>query len=162
MSMKRQQKLQHKRQQKRQQSVTRLGPWAVVLALLPYIAPLQAADALTIEPGKWQITTKATLPMLQQPITHQTTECLAKDAISAKTLLEETDGECQVTQSSLKGNQLSWSMRCQVDGQQVTGNGQFVSHGNRASGDMVMTMPVQGIVMQMKTHWQAKRLGACH
>ena len=132
---------------------------------------LVLGGGFTMKPGKWQFTTTTVMPMMPQPQTMSSEECITPEEAAKDPLAELVDRDgCTVTDKKISGSTLRFTMRCEQQGMVSQGQGYFTAHGDTASGKMEikMDMPaVQGMPgmtggpMVIKTTWQGKRIGAC-
>ncbi|SIS75893.1 DUF3617 domain-containing protein [Neptunomonas antarctica] len=121
-----------------------------------------ASDSIPFNAGKWEIVSKATMPMLAQPITNKNIECIKENTLSAAHFAEKTQGNCHATDVSAAGQNIKWKMACNLNGSQMTGYGNMHVADTYIKGNVTMVMSLQGINMDMKTTWEGKRLGACN
>ena len=122
---------------------------------------INAADAISIEPGMWEVTTKMTTPMSPQPRVETTQECMTDAKISPEDLTPNDDGECSITDSKISGNSMDWSMQCSSPGGTMTGGGNFTSKGDSGHGSIKMNMNIEGQSFHMEIAWEGKRIGPC-
>ena len=127
--------------------------------LLP--ASSMAAEAISIEPGMWEITTKMTTSMFPQPRVETTQECMKDSEIGPDDLVPDDGGDCTITESKVSGNSMDWTMQCNSPGGVMTGGGNFTSKGNSGHGNMSMNMNIEGQSITMEMAWEGKRTGSC-
>ena len=72
-----------------------------------------------------------------------------------------TGDECQITDQNVSGDTVSWQVSCDTEEGAATGTGTFRSAGASAEGSMTIEVNVQGQALQMITHWEGERVGAC-
>ena len=133
----------------------------LIILCITLMSPTFATDSIQMEPGMWEMTSTVSMPMLPEPRVATKTECVDKSEFSVDDLMKENKGECSITESQVNGNSLTWSMRCEMQGGTGIGGGQFISNGNSGSGNMHMSMEVQGQTFKMETSWQGRRIGPC-
>jgi hypothetical protein len=121
-----------------------------------------ASDSIPFNAGKWEIVSKATLPMLAQPMTNKNIECIKENTLSATHFAEKTQGNCRATDVSTAGQTIKWKMACNLNGNKMTGYGNMHADDTHMKGNVTMVMSLQGINMDMKTTWEGKRIGACN
>ena len=126
----------------------------------PRPGSVDPAETLRMKPGSWEITTVTTMPMLPSPQTTTSTECVRDEVFDPRTLMQDSEG-CRVTQHSVKGNTMTWSMECTSAEARMGGRGEVTIDDTLAHGSMQMEMGQGGPVMEMKSSWSAKYLGAC-
>lgn len=120
------------------------------------------ADGLSIEPGMWEMTTSMQMPMLPEPRVTTVSECMEKSELSMDELGgEEMDPNCTFEMNQLDGNTMSWMVDCPVEGGTAHGEWEATSHGDSITGGGLMTMSIQGQVMEMSMSWEGRRVGAC-
>lgn len=129
------------------------------------------AAKFDMNPGKWEFTTTMTMPMLPQPRTTTSTECITEEEAKQDPLADLIDDDnCKILNKKIKGSSLEFEMECNEGGMTTRGKGLFTAQKNTASGtiEMIMEMPEMPNMpnmpsgpMTMKTSWQGKRIGAC-
>lgn len=110
-----------------------------------------------MNPGKWEITTKAEMSgMPLQSMTH--TQCITNDDLVP--VSEDTSQECQITGTRISGDTVSWKMTCSgQDGGGMDGTGQVTYQGNSMYGSMNMTSKPHGA--KMRNTFSGRRIGNC-
>ncbi len=119
-------------------------------------------DSVPFNAGKWEITSKATMPMLAKPLVNKNVECIREKTISADHFTRKTRGNCKATDIRVKGKNIQWNMSCSLEGNLVTGRGDMQVNDTKVKGKATMAMSMQGMRMEMKTTWSGKRLGDCN
>jgi len=145
-------------------------PFVAVCALFFFSSPGRTAG-FTMNPGQWEFTTTMTMPMLPQPQTTTSSECISKEEAQKDPLADLVDsGNCAILNKKISGNTLHFTMKCTNDGMVTEGSGTFTGQKNTASGSVVMTMNMPQMAnmpnmpsgpMTMTTRWQGKRTGNC-
>lgn len=120
-----------------------------------------AGDTISIEPGMWEMTSTMSSPMTPQPRVQTTQDCMTDSEIGPQHLTPEEGGDCQVIDSNVNDNSMTWSMSCNTPGGAMTGNGSFTSKGDSGHGNMKMGMSIEGQTFNMEVTWQGKRIGSC-
>jgi len=140
----------------------------VTIAML-FIVKVVKAEGPDIKPGKWEITTTATMPMTPEAKITTQTECItledASDPLAA--IIEKST--CKVLNKKQNGNTLEFEVECDGGmGMKMNGKGQFTANGTTASGKMEMTMNMPqnvpqmgGQSMKMTQEWKGRRIGDC-
>jgi hypothetical protein len=132
-------------------------PAALVLLLLTTAA---LAEGPTLKPGKWEFVTTSKMPMLPEPRTETSTECITEeDADPAKHLVDEED--CTLKERKTQGDTLKWTVECRTDEGSMSGNGHLTANGTTANGGMEMKVSAEGMEMTIETDWKGKRIGDC-
>ncbi len=123
----------------------------ILATLLGLSAPL--AFAATGE--YWEITNKMEMQGMSMP--GMTTKvCMPKGG--EKDPRNSADKDCEMTDMKVSGNKSSWKMRCNKDGETMTGSGEMSTTADRTEGTINMTTR-QG---SMSMSFVNKRLGgAC-
>jgi hypothetical protein len=120
-----------------------------------------AADLVTVTPGMWESTVTIESSFMPSMPPQTTQECVRESVYDIKKMLRD-QGDCRITDTSVTGSTLRWTMACDTEGgPNASGRGEVTSHGDRVEGNMSMKMSVQGQTMDMKTVWTGKRLGDC-
>ena len=137
-----------------------------IISMLPFLLLFAASaawgDGIPVEPGKWEIISTVSMPMLPQPRVNTTTECFEKSEISIDDMgTEGMDPNCKVETSQLDGNTMKWSFDCPMEGGTSHGEWEATSDGDTVTGEGMMTVSMQGQTMEMTMVWSGKRIGAC-
>jgi hypothetical protein len=134
----------------------------LLIGLLFFAIPAAWAEGLTIEPGKWKMTSTMTMPMLPQPRVTTTTECIEKSEISMDDMGgEEMDPNCKIETAQIDVSTIKWSFDCPVEGGTSHGEWEATSGGDTVTGEGLMTVSFQGQNMEMTMNWTGRRIGAC-
>ena len=118
-----------------------------------------SADSLPIEPGLWEFTSTGTNPFTGQQESETETECVVEDEYDPAEEME--DENCEVGESDLDGDTLTFSMSCSMEGGQMTMNAVFQSNGDSAQGTMNIEMTFGGQTMTSERSFSGDRLGDC-
>ncbi|MEO1028830.1 MAG: DUF3617 family protein [Pseudomonadota bacterium] len=143
---------------------------AFALAAISVAANINTAAAQDEYPevtaGQWETTTSVTMaPFLPQPQVSTESSCIKEDEtkFDPKELL--ADGDCTVSNLSTTSTKVSFSMVCNIEGTQVSGDGSFEVQdgGNAMNGTMNLTGTVAelNLNLDMLIGVTAKRTGAC-
>ncbi len=116
------------------------------------------ADSLPIKPGMWEYTMTMT-NSLTGTRTTKSKECIKEKEFDPGSMMG--DENCKVTNSTLTGDTLNFSMACSMQGGQATMSGVYQTDGNTGSGSMNMEMSMGGQTMTMETTMTANRLSDC-
>lgn len=116
--------------------------------------------AANAAPGEyWEITSKMEMPGMPfaMPATTQKV-CIQKGAESNP---EKTSGDksCKMTDVKTVGNKTTWKMRCDRDGEVMTGSGEQTTSPGAYQGKMQMSGKSGGRDMSMSTAFSGKRIG---
>lgn len=123
--------------------------WALVLGCLSPLA--QAA------PGEyWELTNKMEMQGMSMPgMTNKV--CIPKGG--EKDPRNSADKDCQITDLKASGNKSSWKMRCDKNGEVMTGSGEMTATPDRTEGTINISSAKTG---SMTMNFVNKRLGgAC-
>jgi hypothetical protein len=126
-------------------------------------APLARADGVAVEPGLWEMTTTMTMPMLPQPQTVTSTDCV-EDAVLD---VDEMNGagldpECVLDISQPDEKTIRWVMDCPVEGGGSShAEWQVTSDGDTVDGSGTILMTVMGQEMSMDASFNGRRVGDC-
>jgi hypothetical protein len=129
-------------------------PAAVMSALVSFAA--------SAAPGEyWEITNKMEMPGMPFSMPTTTTKvCIPKggEKDPGKT---SGDKSCQMSDVKTSGNKISWKVRCDHDGEVMTGTGEQTTTANSYDGKMHMTSTGKN-AMNMTMAYSGKRIGgAC-
>ena len=98
--------------------------------------------------------------MMPQPMTTTTTACIEKGTYEPADMMEGAEG-CQINDSSVSGNTLSFDMTCSVQGSETSVKGSFFSDGDEGKGNMQMSMKMGEMAMEVSTEWTSRYVGPC-
>ncbi len=136
---------------------------AVTLLAMLTLAAVSAprrADAIEIDPGKWQFTTTSQAPMVPTPRVETDTECIEDGTRSAKDFMQDNK-DCTISDVVDTDTVLSYKVTCPNGPMVMKGVSNFKSTGSTMSGIMRMSMSMNGQEMTMDVKWEGKRLGPC-
>lgn len=142
----------------------------VFVVLIATIVPLLFAKVVLAEgpnlkPGKWEIKTTVTMPMMPEANVTTQTECITLEEASDPLAAIMKEGNCKVLNKKESGNTIEFEVECDGGmGMKMNGKGHFTSNGTTASGKMEMTMnmpQMDGQSMKMTQEWEGKRIGDC-
>jgi hypothetical protein len=138
---------------------------SVILTLVLSLAAFNAAaEGISIERGKWEMTSVMTMPMLREPRVTTVEECLDKDEITPESMIkdmENPDAECEMSAEVLEGNTMKWTLDCREQMGSSRGEWRATSYGDSMKGSGAITMTVQGQEIVMTMDWEGKRIGDC-
>ena len=117
------------------------------------------SEGLKIRPGMWETTMVSTNSMTGTT-TQTTSNCMADEEFDPKTMAEGTEG-CEITDNNVDGNTLTFTMACNMQGADVTMEGQYAVEGDEGEGRLNMEMSFGGQSMTMENTFTAKRIGEC-
>ncbi len=145
--------------------------FAVLIAtiVLLLFAKAVLAEGTNIKPGKWEIKTTVTMPMMPEAKVTTQTECITPEEASYPLAAIIEDSTCKVLNKEENGNTLEFELECEGEmGMKMNGKGHFTANGTTASGKMEMTMnmpqnipQMDGQSMKMTQEWEGKRIGNC-
>lgn len=134
---------------------------SLMLVLIAFATTSTAlAQGLPINPGLWETTVTRTDPMTGQPTTDSRQECVKSNEFDPRSLMQDVEG-CEVTDQSISGDTLTFTMACNHDGGTGTMQGQFQTDGETGTGQMSMSFSFGGQTMNMESNSTSKRLGDC-
>jgi hypothetical protein len=145
----------------------------VFAVLIATIVPLLFAKAVLaegpdIKPGKWEIKTTVTMPMMPEAKVTTQTKCVTPEEASDPLAAILKEGNCKVLNKKESGNTIEFEVEC--DGgmdRKMNGKGHFTANRTTASGKMEMTMNMPqmgdqgGQSMKITQEWEGKRIGNC-
>ena len=137
-----------------------LNSLLLITALILISANSSAVD-MKVKPGKWEFVSTTTMAMMGAPRSHTSTQCLSESGVSPKTLMKDMTQGCELLDSNTTKNSMSWKVKCQQEGGEMTGEGQVSSTGSSLEGGMNMKMSFNGQAMDMSVEWTGKHIGAC-
>ncbi len=112
---------------------------------------------------QWEVTTKTEMPGMPAGMGDSTmTLCLAKGAEKDPRQMMQQDDDCKVTNLKTSGNKTTWKMRCDKNGDVMTGSGEVTHKSNSYRGVTKMSGKSDGEVINMTARFSGKRIGtAC-
>ncbi len=127
--------------------------FVISLLLLSENVKAQGPD---LKEGLWEITSTIEEPGMPKEMLRQTFKnCLTrKDYIPYK---EEPDKECKVTKFDVRGNTVTWTIKCKDEDGTSTGNGRVTYKGDTFEGLIKFKDPEGEMTMSMKGKW----IGRC-
>ncbi len=136
----------------------RLSSLMFMLLLSMYPTLSQAAAGET-----WEVTSKSEMSGMPYAMPETTiTVCQPKSGKPDPKQMMEQDGNCKVTDVKHSGNKTTWKMRCDGDGQKMSGSGQITHSKSSYQGTTHMTGTADGEKVYMKASYRGKRIGtAC-
>jgi hypothetical protein len=139
------------------QRIMLLGAVAVIFAAI-VVTPARAQ--VNMAEGKWEVTSEVTMEGMpfQIPPT-KTTQCITKEnAVPTG----EKDRNCKVLSQSMKGNTVTWKVRCEEKEGTTEGEGEITYSGASYKGTMQARMTEKGGKTQtVKMKLSGKRIGDC-
>lgn len=136
--------------------------FAVVVMVAVACSWAVVAQQNPMRPGNWEIRMEMDVPnapIKLPPITR--TQCITQEQIdNPAEAFSGPQGEnqnCEVTDYTIDGNEVSWSMSCSQP-EMMTGTGHMTfNDGDTYTGVVTMTMSAGTMTMK----YSGKRLGAC-
>jgi hypothetical protein len=138
------------------------GFWIVSGALLIMAAMLSIPPAfadVNMSEGRWEQTTEFEMegmPFKMPPTT--VTQCVTKQDVVPRS---EKDKNCKILSQSIKGNTVTWKVRCEERGSVSEGEGEITYSGASYKGSMSMKMTQEGKTQNAKLKMAGKRIGEC-
>ena len=121
-----------------------------------------SGKGVSIDPGLWEMSVTVEMPMLPQPQTEVSTECIEESELSPEDFNKDDDMPCEIANIQYDGNSASWSINCpNPAGGSMTGDWEFTSHGSTIDGSGTISMDMAGQQMAMNMTWKGKRTGPC-
>lgn len=117
-----------------------------------------AGSKPNVKPGKWEVTTRmemAGMQMSMPPVTH--TQCITENDYVPQT--SQPGEECKITETTVSGDTVTWSMHCRGQGGEMNGTGTVTYRGDSFKGKITMSMAPSG--MSMTIHTNGRRIGEC-
>jgi hypothetical protein len=126
-------------------------------------APAARGDGVAVEPGLWEMTTTMTMPMLPEPQTVTSTDCVEDAVLDVDEMNGEgLDPECTLDVSQPDERTIRWVMDCPVEGGGSShAEWQVTSSGDAVDGSGTIRMTVIGQEMSMDAAFSGRRVGDC-
>jgi len=136
----------------------------LLLALLLFVTTEGAvaeAEGPDVKEGMWEITSQMEMPgmpMAVPPVTFK--QCFTKQSMKPENILRNNN--CTMQKMDVRSNSVSWQMRCQQQGMQMTGSGNIDYQHTAFSGNFVMQMSsANQASMNMNTKLTGRYIGPC-
>jgi|GEM_PF-963925 Protein of unknown function (DUF3617). len=138
-------------------------PHTLLVLVLPFATLASNLQALELPAGKWGMNSETLTPMATTPITDYSEECIEEDFDPVQMLADsEVSERCEITPTTNTATEFASDLSCNVgQGGTSTGTMRITVNGEEASGEMQMSIAVNGQVMQLSNKWTGRRLGAC-
>jgi len=108
----------------------------------------------------WEITTKSEMAGMPYAMPETTmTVCQPKRGEPDPKQMMEQDGNCKVTDVKHSGSKTTWKIRCDGDGQKMSGSGEITHSKNSYQGTSRMSGTADGEKVDMKVSYRGKRIG---
>jgi hypothetical protein len=135
---------------------------ATLLGLAALAAPALAQAAPNMSAGLWEITTKSEMPgmPMQMPPTTFRHCYKAEDLKQTKETLP-VDKNCKFDDLKESGNSVRWKVSCKTESGPMSGSGEVTYAGQSYTGNMTLIGKVEGMDINMKQSYTAKRVGDC-
>lgn len=138
-----------------------MKPRTLMSALIAFaITSTALAQGLPFNPGLWETTVTRTNPMTGQPTTDTRQECVESNEFDPRSLMQGVE-ECEMTDQTVSGDTLTFTMTCNQDGGTAAIEGQFQTDGQTGAGQMSMSFSFGGQTMNFESNSTSKRLGDC-
>lgn len=132
----------------------------ISLLILLTSASLLQADELTIEPGLWEITTEVSGAMMQ-PQTKTVKECITEDKLDPQEMMKDMPKDDCAVETEVSGNTMTYTLNCNMHGMVMQGTGEMKSTGDTMSGTVSFSGGMNGMMMEMTSTSNGKRIGDC-
>ncbi|MFA5371470.1 MAG: DUF3617 family protein [Sideroxydans sp.] len=130
-------------------------------AIVSIVACLFSGAALAAGGETWQVTTKTEMPGAPFAMPASTmTVCMEKGKENDPKRLAQQDSDCQMTDIKTSGKKTTWKMRCDKDGEKMTGNGEVTHSKDSFQGITKLSGKSDGETINMTMNYSGKRVGA--
>lgn len=132
-------------------------------SLVFIVASLFSGAALAASGETWQITTKTDMPGAPIAMGASTvTVCMEKGKENDPKRMMQQDSDCKMTDIKASGNKTTWKMRCDRDGEKMTGSGEVTHQATSFKGSTRLSGQSNGEAIDMTMNYSGKRIGtAC-
>ncbi len=135
-----------------------------VLALLLFAMMESVAAEMEVpdvKEGMWEITSQMEMPGMPMAVPSVISkQCYTKQSMKPENILR--NNHCTMQKMDLRDNSVSWQMRCQQQGMQMTGTGNIDYQHTSFSGNFNMKMSgANQPAMQMNTRLKGRYIGPC-
>lgn len=121
------------------------------------------SSAFAASGEQWEVTTKAEMPGMPMAMPETTvTLCLAKGAEKDPRQMMKQEGDCKISDLKTSGNKTTWKMRCDHNGDVMSGTGEVTHKTDSYQGVTRLSGKSEGNDINMTANFSGKRLGtAC-
>jgi hypothetical protein len=135
---------------------------SIAFAASPVLAADPSEEGLALMAGQWIFDVRVQMPMQAKPSTQTLKSCVTSEPITAETLMPWAEAQgCKIRSVKVRDNELSWKLRCKLNGQKSRGPGKFSVDGEEGEGKATVSFDAGGRRMSIVTRWDARRVGAC-
>lgn len=136
--------------------------WLITVLAAALVLPSWAFAVPNIDDGEWEFTMQMEMPGMPANMPPMRfSNCLTKNNPIPKQEGPAAAG-CEVVDQSVKGNRVSYTMRCKQDDMVMENKGETTFSGGRMDGTVHQTMKQGGKVVHTSTaKMTAKRIGPC-
>ncbi len=130
-----------------------------LITCLAVTASLLTHTAYAATGENWEVTTKTEMAGMPAGMGESTiTICLAKGAAKDPKQLVKQEG-CEMTNLKTSGSKTTWKMRCDRDGEVMTGTGEVTQRSDSYQGVTKLSGQAEGKTINMTANYQGKRIG---
>ena len=134
----------------------------IAFAASSVLAADPSEEGLALMAGQWIFDVRVQMPMQAKPSTQTLKSCVTSDPITAQTLMPWAEAQgCKIRGVKVRKNELSWKLRCNLNGQKSRGTGKFSAEGDQGEGKATVSFEMGGRRMSIVTRWDARRVGTC-
>jgi len=109
----------------------------------------------------WEVTQKMEMPGMPMAMPASTVKvCLPKGGESdPRQSMRDPQSKCEITDLVAKGDKTTWKVRCDQNGEIMTGSGEVTSSPSAYQGVMHLVGNSGGMAINMTQHYQGKKIG---
>jgi len=117
--------------------------------------------ALAAAGETWEVTSKTEMAGMPYAMPETViTVCQPKGGAPDPQQMMQNEGNCKVSDIKTSGNKVTWKVRCEGDGQKLSGGGEITHSQSSYQGSMHMNGTADGEKVDMKVSYRGKRIGA--
>ena len=133
------------------------------LSCLLLVSSFIPSLALAAAGETWEVTSKTEMAGMPYAMPETIiTVCQPKGGAPDPQQMMQDEGNCKVSDVKTSGNKVTWKVRCDGDGQKMSGGGEITHSMSSYQGTMHMSGTADGEKVDMKASYRGKRLGeAC-
>ncbi|MDD2897376.1 MAG: DUF3617 family protein [Desulfuromonadaceae bacterium] len=126
-------------------------------------ASLFTGNAYAVTGESWEVTTKTDMPGMPAAMGETTvTICIQKGAEKDPKQLIQLESGCEITNLKTTGSKTTWKMRCDKNGDVMTGSGEVTNRADSFRGVTKLSGTSYGTAVNVTANYQGKRIGtAC-
>jgi len=131
-----------------------------IIVSLSIIFTLLAPNVYALSGETWEVTSNTEMQGMESFLPESIASvCMAKGAEKDPVQLMKQNGDCELTDVKTTGSKKTWNMRCNQDGQDISGTGEVTYNVDRYQGIFRLNGMSDGQAVSITTNYRGKRVG---